>query len=69
VELPLSWNGNGNKVIFEKDGLMSNLRTIVVRSTVGPDYDCVKVSTTRIIMGQYNGDQDEAIDGDKCEPK
>jgi len=57
-------NGTGNMIFFQKEGLMSNSSTIRVKTstdaselTTGADYDCMKVSATRIIMGRYDGRQ------------
>jgi len=54
------WNNSGNEVTFDKRGIMPKWRTIHIASTEA-DYNCIAVSTTRVIMGQY-------IDN-KCKPK
>jgi type II secretory pathway pseudopilin PulG len=59
VEASLSRNNTGNDVTFDKRGIMPKWRTIRVASATDADYDCIAVSTTRIIMGQYV----------KCQPK
>ncbi len=60
VESSLSWNNSGSEVTFDGRGIMPKWRTIRV-SSEDADYNCIAVSTTRIIMGQY-------ING-KCKPK
>lgn len=61
VEASLSWNNTGNDVTFDKRGIMPKWRTIRVASATDADYDCIAVSTTRIITGQYVNS--------KCRPK
>lgn len=57
VAHPLDWNDKHivSKIIFDKRGHMEELRTIWVTSSSAPDYNCMKVSKTRIIMGWYTG--------------
>jgi hypothetical protein len=55
VPYTLSRNGSGNKITFNGKGLISGLRTIRVLSDADADYDCVKVSMSRIITGRYSG--------------
>lgn len=47
----MTWNGN-NPVEFNSRGLANTQGTICVYSTVNPSYDCMKISTTRIILGK-----------------
>jgi Tfp pilus assembly protein FimT len=61
VEYTLCRNNTGNKVCFGKRGLVSPNRTIWFSTSLDPDYDCMKISKTRIIMGQYKNNE--------CEPK
>ena len=61
VEASLSWNNSGNDITFDKRGLMPKWRTIRVASAADADYNCIAVSTTRVIMGQYANN--------KCNPK
>ncbi len=57
IEYGLNWNNSGNKIYFDKRGLLTPNRTIRFTSTSDPDYDCMKISRTRIIMGHYlNGE-------------
>lgn len=53
VEYVLCKNGSGNKLTFDRRGLMSQARTLWFTSGSGPDCDCMKVSRSRIIMGRY----------------
>lgn len=46
-------NGNGNGLTFDKHGMISQIRTVWFDSTSEPDYDCMKISRSRIIMGRY----------------
>jgi prepilin-type N-terminal cleavage/methylation domain-containing protein len=54
VDYTLQRNGVGNKITFKRRGLMSGLRTIRVISGTDADYDCVKVSMSRVITGRYD---------------
>ncbi len=58
VEYPLQWNGTGNRVTFDRRGTATSDRTIWFQSRISPDYDCMRVSTMRIILGKakYYGD-------------
>ncbi|HNT69023.1 MAG TPA: GspH/FimT family pseudopilin [Syntrophorhabdaceae bacterium] len=47
----MTWNGN-NPVEFNSRGLANTQGTICVYSTANPSYDCIKVATTRIILGK-----------------
>lgn len=60
VEYPMIWNNNGDKIYFDKRGLLTPNRTIWFTSTAGSDYDCIKISRTRIIMGRYDGAECDA---------
>jgi prepilin-type N-terminal cleavage/methylation domain-containing protein len=55
----LHWNGAGNIIKCDTRGLMSSLRTVWIsipeEPETGSDYDCLKVSRTRISLGQYDG--------------
>jgi prepilin-type N-terminal cleavage/methylation domain-containing protein len=57
VAYSLRRNGIGNKITFKHRGLMSGLRTIRITSGTDPDYNCVKVSMSRVIMGWYTNDE------------
>ncbi len=60
VKASLIWNNSGNEVTFDKRGIMPKWRTIRIDSS-SADYNCIAVSETRIIMGQYRDN--------KCKPK
>jgi prepilin-type N-terminal cleavage/methylation domain-containing protein len=53
LEHLLCKNGNGNGLTFDKSGMISQIRTVWFTSSSEPDYDCMKISRSRIIMGQY----------------
>lgn len=76
-EQPLCRNNTGNDLVFDTRGMISKQRKLwfidssnpAFDCTKGtqpvsssqPDYDCMKVSRSRIIMGRY--------DGTECVPK
>jgi prepilin-type N-terminal cleavage/methylation domain-containing protein len=45
------------KVTFNRRGLISGLQRIWIASETDPDYDCMKVSMSRVIMGRYVGNE------------
>lgn len=61
IDYELSKNGSGNKVYIDKMGQVTPYRTIRIASDADPDYDCIKIHRTRLIMGKY--------DGTECDPK
>jgi len=56
-------NGNGNGLTFDKRGMISQLRTLWFDSSseAEPDYDCMKISRSRIIIGRYKSGAGECI--------
>ncbi|MBA4373432.1 MAG: hypothetical protein C0402_11305 [Thermodesulfovibrio sp.] len=48
-------NGIGNGLTFDKRGMISQIRTLWFTSSTYPDYDCMKISRSRIVVGQYEG--------------
>jgi len=58
-EHPIQWNNSGNALTFDKRGLMPKWRTIRV-TEADADFNCIKVSLGRIIMGQYDGTECQA---------
>ncbi len=42
-----------SRISFNKRGLISGLRTIWITPTADAEFSCIKVSTSRIIMGKY----------------
>ncbi|MDA8084257.1 MAG: GspH/FimT family pseudopilin [Nitrospiraceae bacterium] len=54
VAYALSRNGSAN-VTLDRQGLISQQQTLRFVSSTDPDYDCMKVSRSRIIMGRYQG--------------
>jgi prepilin-type N-terminal cleavage/methylation domain-containing protein len=59
---PLDWNNRHSvsKIVFDKRGFISELRTIWVDSSTDTEYNCLKVSMSRVIMGQYVGGECKA---------
>ncbi len=41
------------KVTFDQNGLISGLQRIWVTSKTDPDYDCMRVSRSRVILGRF----------------
>ncbi len=60
VSCGINKNNTGDKIYFDKKGMISSLRTVWFTSDAEPDYDCVVVSMMRINMGKYSGTQCEA---------
>jgi hypothetical protein len=60
LEYELFSNRSGNKVYFNRRGLVSPNRTIWFSTAAEPDYDCMKIFTTRIILGRYINNECEA---------
>lgn len=59
LEHPIEWNNSGNALTFNKRGLMPTWRTIRV-TEIDADFNCIKVSMGRIIMGQHDGTECKA---------
>jgi len=59
LEHPIEWNNSGNALTFDKRGLMPKWRTIRV-TEIDADFNCIKVSMGRIIMGQHDGTECKA---------
>lgn len=53
TEYSLIKNNTGNTISFDRRGIMSPERTLWFSSSASPDYDCMVVSFTRIVMGRY----------------
>ena len=49
--LPITWSGSA-QLEFNSRGLSTTPNTLCIYSNVQPFYDCVKVSSTRIIIGK-----------------
>ena len=56
VDRQLGWNDHHtvSKIIFDRRGLMSELKTIWITSA-DADFNCIAVSRSRIITGKYVG--------------
>ncbi len=62
VKYKLEWNfASSEKVICDTRGLMTPNRTISVTPWTDADFDCMKISRTRIIMGKYDNDSHECV--------
>jgi prepilin-type N-terminal cleavage/methylation domain-containing protein len=61
VSYPLDWNNKYavSKTTFDRRGIISGLRTIWV-TEIDADFNCIKVSMGRIIMGQHDGTECQA---------
>lgn len=63
VEYRLKWNGTGKTLTFNSRGLVTSNKMVWFESAADPDYDCMRVSRTRIILGKIkykeNGEMDE----------
>jgi prepilin-type N-terminal cleavage/methylation domain-containing protein len=51
--LPISWSG-GNQINFNARGLSTTPNTICIYSDVNPVYDCLKISSTRVLLGKLS---------------
>ncbi len=62
VKHKLEWNyASSSKVVCDTRGLMTPNRTISVISRIDADFDCMKISRTRIIVGKYDNDSHECV--------
>lgn len=61
---------SASTITFDTRGMvpLSQSRTICVSSNVNPDFDCIKVSRTRILMGKILK-QGQPCDHDNCKGK
>jgi len=67
LKYPMNWSGSA-EIDFNSRGFVTTLpKTICVYSNINPSYDCIKVSTTRIILGKLI--TQGVCDADSCEPK
>jgi len=81
VEIELDWNNSGItspvNLSFDTKGLAGNTGEISVfvdddsngEQDFTPDYDCIVISTTRIIMGQLDVKGTSLRSDDECIPK
>lgn len=71
VEYPITNNFNGKIINFDKRGIVQPIGTICFFTDYDPDYDCIVISKTRIIMGKLkkqSGNGGEC-DKDNCAKK
>ncbi|MEJ2696092.1 MAG: prepilin-type N-terminal cleavage/methylation domain-containing protein [Candidatus Sulfobium sp.] len=57
VKYRLGWNNGTTNIVCDTRGLLTPNRTISVTSPAHANFDCMKVSRTRIIMGKYDDDE------------
>lgn len=50
-----SFSGGATEFFFDRDGVPNVSGTISLVSSFSPDYDCIRIDTTRIKMGHTNG--------------
>jgi prepilin-type N-terminal cleavage/methylation domain-containing protein len=51
--LPINWSG-GNQINFNTRGLSTIPKAICIYSDVNPVYDCLKISSTRVLLGKLS---------------
>lgn len=61
VRYELTWNSGTQASVFDTRGLMTPNRTIWVKSGVRADFDCMKISRSRIISGRYDEEDKECV--------
>jgi prepilin-type N-terminal cleavage/methylation domain-containing protein len=62
VKYKLEWNyASSAKVVCDTRGFMTPNRTISVIPWTDADFDCMKISRTRIITGKYDNDSNECM--------
>ncbi len=67
VRHALDWNDHGSTVITcNKRGLIAEGKSVWFASDHEPDFDCVLLSNTRIIMGRHVIVREDGTDTDKC---
>lgn len=54
VEYAITWTGPVNQITFDRRGMMNPAGSIYLTSTVDADYDCIRISQTRINMGKWD---------------
>jgi len=65
IDLKTSFkDGSSNKVIFKKEGFGTSKTICTTMPENNSKYNCIKISSTRILMGHYNGGD---CDGDHCD--
>jgi prepilin-type N-terminal cleavage/methylation domain-containing protein len=51
--LPINWSGS-SQITFNARGLSPTPNTICIYSDVNPVYDCLKISSTRVLLGKLS---------------
>jgi prepilin-type N-terminal cleavage/methylation domain-containing protein len=64
VEYRLRWNGIGAQFGFSGRGMVTSSKTVWFETSTQPEYDCMRVSMTRIILGKMK--YDEGGEADEC---
>lgn len=57
VEYRLRWNGTGARFTFSGRGMVTSSKTVWFETPTRPEYDCMRVSMTRIILGKMKYDE------------
>lgn len=65
IDYPMTWTG-GATIKFNTRGMAATSNTICVYTTPQPSCDCLKVSSTRILLGKL---KTQVCSGANCEPK
>lgn len=65
LKYPVTFTGGG-LITFDSRGLAKNNMTICAISDVNPNYNCIKVSSTRIALGRMKNQQGPC-NADNCE--
>lgn len=47
-------NPAGTQFAFDRDGMATATGTILLDSTLSPDYDCITIQTTRLRIGRFD---------------
>jgi prepilin-type N-terminal cleavage/methylation domain-containing protein len=62
VEYRLRWNGSGAQFGFRGRGTVTSSKTVWFETSTQAEYDCMRVSMTRIIMGKMKYDESGVAD-------
>lgn len=67
VKYPFSYSSGGS-IVFDSRGFSNTNRTVCIFSNVNPQYDCLKISRTKISIGKIK-DIGSECKGENCEDK
>jgi len=62
VEYLINWTGAGNRLNFDKRGVISPLGSIYLTPYVDADYDCISVTSMRMNLGKWNASTSTCIE-------